>query len=64
MAKQHRMAVLTLACLFTLFEMFYWQTAYSLTVGLIVITLGSAWTCVTRTQLIIAQLEANKRKES
>ncbi len=60
MAKQHRMAVLTLACIATMVEMYYLQTDYSLTIGLIIITLGSAATCVTRTRVVVNQLNAAK----
>ncbi|MBN6065517.1 CDP-alcohol phosphatidyltransferase family protein [Aggregatibacter actinomycetemcomitans] len=57
MAKQHRMAVLTASCLFTLVEFSLWNTSYCLLLGLCIITVGTAITCVTRTMDIVKQLE-------
>ena len=56
MAKQHRMAVLSAACLCCVVEGYLWQTAYSLPVGLVIITLGSIATCIKRTLLLVQQL--------
>lgn len=57
MAKQHRMATLSLSCIIAIIEQILWQSYYSLTVGLIIITLGSFYTCITRTNHIIRQLK-------
>lgn len=57
MAKQHRMAVLTIACLLAVIEICLWQSYYNLSIGLIIIVLGSAYTCFTRTIYIINQLQ-------
>lgn len=57
MAKQHRMAVLSLSCLLTTGEYILWQSYYGLIIGLVIITLGSFYTCITRTKLLIHQLK-------
>ena len=56
MAKQHRMAVLTIACLLGALQHLIWENHSILDVALVVITLGSAWTCWRRTALVNAQL--------
>jgi len=56
MAKQHRMAVLTAACLLGAIEALATQTSYALTAGCFVIAIGSAVTCATRTLAIARQL--------
>lgn len=48
MAKQHRMAVLTAACLLGALEMYYWQSVYVLRAALLVVAAGSALTCYYR----------------
>lgn len=48
MAKQHRMAVLTAACLPAALELHYWQSVYVLRVALAAIVAGSALTCYYR----------------
>lgn len=57
MAKQHRMAVLTLVCLLAGVERQAASTAYALTAGTWLIALGSLLTCMTRTRAIAAQLK-------
>lgn len=57
MAKQHRMAVMTLACLLGALESKLMSTNYALTAAAYVIAGGSALTCITRTRAIAAQLE-------
>lgn len=52
MAKQHRMAVLTVSFLLASVEYSAWQTRGSLHFGLWVIFIGSCWTCVARLQAI------------
>lgn len=48
MAKQHRMFVMTVSCLLAALELAVWGSAQILTVGAVVIAVGSALTCVTR----------------
>ena len=49
MAKQHRMAVMTAACILTAVESLIWETQLSLLCALIVISVGCLITCVGRT---------------
>ncbi|THD42820.1 MAG: CDP-alcohol phosphatidyltransferase family protein [Bradyrhizobium sp.] len=58
MAKQHRMAVLTAACLAGAAEALLFGTHYALIAGCLVIAIGSALTCVTRVAAIARQLRA------
>lgn len=58
MAKQHRMAVMTTACLLATAEQLTIDSQYSLIAGSGVIAAGSLLTCVTRTRAITAQLRA------
>lgn len=48
MAKQHRMAVVTLACVVTVFEVLLWPVGSVLYISLIVIVLGCLVTCARR----------------
>lgn len=57
MAKQKRMAVLTVALLAQSVEWALGGTRWSLVAGLALIAAGSAWTCVTRTAGIARSLE-------
>lgn len=57
MAKQHRMAVLTVACLVGAVQRLIWNSHSILDVALVAIALGSAWTCWRRTALVNAQLQ-------
>ena len=59
MAKQHRMAVLTVACLAGAAEMYWNGTRYSLLLAAIIIAAGSLLTCITRTRSIVSQMRAN-----
>ena len=56
MAKQHRMAVLTAACVVGAAEMYWNGTRYALLVASVVIAAGSLLTCITRTRTIAVQL--------
>jgi phosphatidylglycerophosphate synthase len=56
MAKQQRMAVLTLACVIGAAEWLALGSRYALSVAVAVIALGSVATCVARTFAIAAQL--------
>jgi CDP-diacylglycerol--glycerol-3-phosphate 3-phosphatidyltransferase len=58
MAKQQRMAVLTFACLVAAVEQIAAQTRYALIAACLVIAIGSAITCVTRTLAIARALGA------
>jgi phosphatidylglycerophosphate synthase len=57
MAKQHRMAVMTAACLAALVEIPFFGTNYSLWTGLALIAVGSFWTTFRRTRAIVQELE-------
>jgi len=59
MAKQHRMAVLTVACLLAIAERHSTGTAWVLPAAAWIIAIGSLLTCVTRTRAIAAQLRGN-----
>jgi phosphatidylglycerophosphate synthase len=52
MAKQHRMALLTGACVLALVEAFIWQERYVLLVAAWIILTGSLATCVTRLKAV------------
>jgi phosphatidylglycerophosphate synthase len=56
MAKQHRMAVMTIACVVGAIEWYFLSTRYVLIVAACVIALGSLVTCSTRTLAIARQL--------
>jgi hypothetical protein len=58
MAKPHRMALLTAACLASIGEIAYGYSGRVLTVALAVIAAGSILTFVRRTRLISAELRA------
>jgi phosphatidylglycerophosphate synthase len=66
MAKQHRMAVLTIACAATIVENWLHWSHFCLLAGLAIIVVGSALTCVTRTRALVRDLhdaEAGQRAE-
>lgn len=60
MAKQHRMAALTLACLLSMAEIWIRndgsRAGLVIHVALLLIVVGSAWTCVRRLRLIAGKL--------
>lgn len=58
MAKPHRMAVLTGACLLGIIESLLWGSHYTLLSGAWVIAVGSLLTCWTRTRAIARGLRA------
>jgi phosphatidylglycerophosphate synthase len=60
MAKQHRMAALTLGCLAALVESSIGPTHYSLQLTLVVVATGSLWTAVRRTLIISSQLASRQ----
>ncbi len=57
MAKQHRMAILTIAALLSMFEFSVYHTQYLLLITLWVIILGSLFTCYRRAKTIYHFLE-------
>lgn len=59
MAKQHRMATLSLVCVVATFETWLQGQSGALVFGLFVVMLGSVWTCVERTRAIAGQLGQN-----
>lgn len=58
MAKQQRMALMTLACLLAPVELWLWQSRWCLLVGVAMIAAGSALTCVTRLRAVAQRLAA------
>ncbi|MFL6601346.1 MAG: CDP-alcohol phosphatidyltransferase family protein [Steroidobacteraceae bacterium] len=61
MAKPHRMALLTAACLLGACERALWGSQYALTAGLVLIGVGTAATCWTRTVGMARALQAGSR---
>lgn len=57
MAKQHRMALLTLACVVAPFEAMFAGSRHALVVAVLVIAAGSLLTCATRLRAIAGRLE-------
>lgn len=57
MAKQHRMAVMSVALVLNMVEVIYLDTHHAIMAALIVILVGSIITCGTRTLKIAKQLE-------
>ena len=56
MAKPHRMALMTAACLLAIAEGAIWHSQHVLTVAAVLIAVGSALTCLTRTRAIAGLL--------
>ena len=56
-AKPHRMALLTAGCVLGAVETWTWGTAYVMPTALLLITIGTLWTCVARTRAIAQALE-------
>lgn len=63
MAKQHRMALLTIACAATIAENLVHRTHVSIAVSLALIAVGSALTCITRTRAIVRDLHTRDNDE-
>jgi len=57
MAKQHRMAVLTISLLLTPISILVAEQNYALFLALLIITIGSLLTVINRTYTIYATLE-------
>ncbi len=58
MAKPHRMAVLTVACVLGVVEGWIWHTQWALLLAAWIIAVGSVITCITRLVAIARQLRA------
>jgi phosphatidylglycerophosphate synthase len=58
LAKPHRMAVLTVACVLGAIEQLIWESQWALTLAAWIIALGSTVTCGTRLIAIARQLRA------
>src|SRR5690606_1755917 len=58
MAKQHRMALMTVACLLAPFEAMFAGSRHALVAAILIIAAGSLLTCATRLRAIARQLEA------
>ncbi|HEY5756048.1 MAG TPA: CDP-alcohol phosphatidyltransferase family protein [Steroidobacter sp.] len=58
MAKPHRMAVLTAACVLGAAEWWIWQTQWALLLAAWIVAVGSVITCITRLLAIARQLRA------
>lgn len=56
MAKQHRMALLTVACLLSFVEIFLWQERYVLRAAAWIMLVGALATCVTRLKAIVDRI--------
>lgn len=56
MAKQQRMAAMTIGCLLAAIENYFFSTTYALNIALVLIAIGTAYTCVVRTLAISKQL--------
>lgn len=61
MAKQHRMAVLTVACCVTAAENYLWHSTYTLLIALIIIATGCIVTIIRRTISAFTFLENNHK---
>ena len=57
MAKQHRMAIITLACIVTSFESLLWERGWALTIALTIIIVGCIFTVIRRVRAAYTALE-------
>jgi len=62
MAKQHRMALMTLACVLSAMQAWLWSSDLSLTVALVIVIAGCVVTIYRRTTRAYAYLETNSQK--
>ena len=63
MAKQHRMAALTVVCVLAMLETWLRGHSAILGIGLWVVLIGSIWTCVERTREIAKKLEESSSQK-
>lgn len=61
MAKQHRMAVMCIACLIAQVEWLYNHSLHSLYLSLLIIIVGAAWTCYNRTVYLLVALKSQEQ---
>lgn len=59
LAKQHRMFILTLGLLLYAFEINFLETRYSLIFALVIIGIGSFFTCIRRLKRLVQNLKVN-----
>ncbi len=60
MAKQHRMALMTAACIATAFEPFLWSQLFIMPIVLVIVVIGCIFTLFNRTYAAYQYLEKNK----
>ena len=60
MAKQHRMALMTLACLLTAVEPLFWDRGWAIVVTLVVIIIGCVLTFARRARSAYLALESGR----
>ncbi|OTG80735.1 CDP-alcohol phosphatidyltransferase family protein [Acinetobacter sp. ANC 4648] len=57
MAKQQRMALLTVSCILVAIEYYFWQQDYAMLIALILMNFGCIWTLLRRTSAAYQYLE-------
>ncbi|MDQ9011351.1 CDP-alcohol phosphatidyltransferase family protein [Acinetobacter gerneri] len=57
MAKQQRMALLTVSCVLVAIEQYFWQHDYVMLIALIIMNLGCIWTLIRRSTMAYQYLE-------
>jgi phosphatidylglycerophosphate synthase len=57
MAKPHRMALLTAACVFSVFENYFGLSGQTMTLALVLMVVGMLVTCFRRTMRVVADLK-------
>lgn len=57
MARQQRMALLTIGCIVVAIEYYFWQHDYSMLIALIMMSIGCIWTILRRTYIAYHYLE-------
>jgi phosphatidylglycerophosphate synthase len=63
MAKQQRMATLTIGCIFNIVEVILFDSSYTLLVSLLLIVCGSMYTCYRRVVFAHHQLETGNKEK-
>lgn len=58
MAKQHRMATITISAILAFFEMRHFTSDYALALGLVIVCIGSVFTLFRRLARIVSELES------
>ena len=62
MAKQHRMALITISCVAVAIENHFWHHDYAMLIALLIMTLGCIWTLIRRTHSAYQYLEQSQSK--